>query len=83
MAAGLADPGSPALDVLVLIVFLYVFQGVASVHRLVATGRLARPWLIAMYVLLAMPQAVLFMACMGMVDTWMHRAAMPGTHDKS
>jgi hypothetical protein len=84
MAAGLAEPGSAALDVLVLIVFLYVFQGVAAVHRLVAAGRLTRPWLIAMYVLLVvLPQAVLFVACMGMVDSWMHRTSLSGTNDKT
>lgn len=84
LAAGLADAGSAPMEILVLIVFLYVFQGVASVHRLVAAGRLTRPWLIAMYVLLAvLPQAVLFLACMGMVDSWMYRTATPGTHDKS
>jgi hypothetical protein len=84
LAAGLAEPGSAALDILVLIVFLYVFQGVAAVHRLVAAGRLTRPWLIGMYILLAvLPQAVLFVACMGMVDSWMFRTATSGTHDKS
>ena len=84
LAAGLAEPGSAALDVLVLIVFLYVFQGVAAVHRLVAAGRLTRPWLIAMYVLLVvLPQAVLFVACMGMVDSWMYRSSAPGPTDKT
>ena len=84
LAAGLAEPGSAALDVLVLIVFLYVFQGVAAVHRLVAAGKLARPWLIAMYVLLVvLPQAVLFVACMGMVDSLVFRATTSGTHDKT
>ena len=83
LVAGLAATGSAALEILVLIVFLYVFQGVASVHRLVAEGRVTRPWLIAMYVLLAvLPQAVLFLACMGMVNSWMYKTTTPRTHDK-
>lgn len=84
LAAGLAEPGSAALEVLVLIVFLYVFQGVAAVHRMVAAGKVARPWLIAMYIFLViLPQAILFLACMGMVDSWIFRTATPGTHDKT
>ena len=84
LVAGLGAPGSPAMEVLVLLVFLYLFQGIASVHRLVVAGRLTMPWLIGMYVLLiVLPQAVLFMACLGMVDSWIFRKASPSPNDKS
>jgi len=84
LAAGQAQPGSAALEALVLLIFLYVFQGIAAIHRLVAAGRLAGPWLIAMYAtLIILPQAVLFVACMGMVDSWMFRKGAPSANDKS
>lgn len=84
LAAGQAAPGSLALEVLIMVVFLYVFQGVAAVHRLVAAGKLAGAWLIGMYALLIiLPQAVLFVACLGMVDSWVYPKAAPDTHDKS
>ena len=83
-AAGHAAPGPAALDVLIVIVFLYVFQGLAAMHRLVAHGRLAGTWLVVMYVLLVLlPQAVLFIACVGMVDSWWPRAGTPTPNDKS
>jgi len=84
LAAGQAEPGSAALDVLVLLIFLYVCQGIAAAHRLVAAGKVAGPWLVAMYVtLIVLPQAVLFVACMGMVDSWMFRTGAPRPNDKS
>ncbi|MGH8120980.1 MAG: DUF2232 domain-containing protein [Gammaproteobacteria bacterium] len=84
LAAGQAEQGTAALEVLVLLIFLYVFQGIAAVHRLVAAGRLARPWLLAMYVtLVVLPQAILFVACMGMVDSWMFRTGASGPKDKA
>ena len=84
LVAGQAEPGSVALEVLIMVVFLYVFQGIAAAHRMVAAGKLGGSWLIAMYVLLVLlPQAVLFVACLGMVDSWMLKKVTPGGHDKS
>jgi len=66
------QPGSAGLDILVVVIVLYLFQGLASVHRIVAAKSMPRGWLIMMYVLLFfVPQAVLLVACLGLVDSWM------------
>ena len=59
-------------DVLVLVIFLYMFQGLSAVHRGVHRRKLSAAWLGIMYCLLIlMPQMVLFISCIGMVDSWM------------
>jgi len=66
------QPGSAGLDILVVVIVLYLFQGLASVHRIVAAKSMPRGWLIMMYVLLLLvPQSVLLVACLGLVDSWM------------
>lgn len=69
---GGGQPGSAGLDILVVVIVLYLFQGLASVHRIVAAKSMPRGWLIMMYVLLLLvPQSVLLVACLGLVDSWM------------
>jgi len=69
---GSGQPGSAGLDILVVVIVLYLFQGLASVHRIVAAKSMPRGWLIMMYVLLFLvPQAVLLVACLGLVNSWM------------
>ncbi|MEX2523554.1 MAG: DUF2232 domain-containing protein [Gammaproteobacteria bacterium] len=59
-------------DMLIVLVFMYLFQGLASVHRTVYRRELSQGWLIGMYVLmLLMPQMALLVACVGMVDAWL------------
>ena len=59
-------------DTLIILVFMYLFQGVATVHRTVERRELSAGWLIGMYVLmLLMPQAALLVACIGMADAWL------------
>jgi len=59
-------------DLVVVLVFLYLFQGVACVHRWVAGRGMSSGWLLGMYVLLLiMPQLILFVACVGMADSWL------------
>lgn len=64
----------PALfrDLLVILVFLYLFQGVAAVHRTVHQRGWSAGWLAGMYLmLLLLPQMVLFIACIGLADAWL------------
>jgi Predicted membrane protein (DUF2232). len=78
MFMGLAKPGATALELIVAVVFLYVFQGISALHRLVAAGKLAGLWLVLMYVLLIVaPQTILLVACLGMADSWLYRAKAP------
>ncbi|RKZ46688.1 MAG: hypothetical protein DRQ48_07270 [Gammaproteobacteria bacterium] len=66
--------GSAGLDILVVVIFMYLFQGLASVHRIVSEKKLPQIWLMVMYILLAvLPQAILIIACLGLVDSWMNR----------
>ncbi len=71
--------GSAGLDILVVVIVLYLFQGLASVHRIVAAKSMPRGWLIMMYVLLLfVPQAVLLVACLGLVDSWITNRSKKG-----
>lgn len=66
--------GSAGLDILVVVIFMYLFQGLASVHRIVNAKKLPQVWLVVMYLLLIiMPQAILIVACLGLVDSWINR----------
>jgi hypothetical protein len=65
------SPLQPALrDLVMVLLFMYVFQGLATVHRTVAGKRLSRVWLVVMYgMLLLIPDVILFIACIGMADS--------------
>lgn len=59
-------------DLLIILVFMYLFQGLAAVHRTVFLRKLSTAWLFGMYsLLLLMPQMALFLACIGMADSWL------------
>ena len=84
MVVGKSNPGSPALDMLIVLVFLYLFQGLAMIHRTVAAKSLSQAWLVAIYaLLLVVPQTVLLLACLGMVDSWLYRTAVVSRNDNS
>lgn len=74
--SALAVPGVPVLrDLVPLLVLLQLLQGLAVVHALVAGAGANSAWLVAIYVLLALPmvttQAALTLALVGLVDNWM------------
>jgi len=79
LVAGGGQQGSVGIDVLVVVIVLYLFQGLASVHKTVAAKNMPRGWLVMMYVLLLfVPQAVLLVACLGLVDSWMANRGKKG-----
>ena len=61
-----------ATNLLVLLVVLYLFAGLAVVHGVVARSGASVGWLVALYVLLvvALVQMVLVLALLGLADTW-------------
>lgn len=66
-------------DLLVIGLFAFLFHGVAAVHRTVASRGLHRGWLAGMYVLMVLlPQMLLFLACIGLVDAWFGRDGTAG-----
>lgn len=77
--------GSAGLDILIVVIFLYLFQGLASVHRIVAEKSMPQVWLVMMYILLIfLPQAILIVACLGLVDSWKNRSKVAnGPDDKN
>lgn len=84
VALGRLAPGSVVMDMLFLLVFLYLLQGIASIHRTVARQGLASAWLAGLYaLLLVVPQTILFVACLGMVDSWLIKPDDGGRNDIS
>ena len=84
VATGSAHPGSMTLEILVLLIFIYMFQGLASIHRLFAARNLATGWLVGIYVLmLVVPQIILFLACLGMADSWLIKQGQTHHNDNS
>jgi hypothetical protein len=74
LVGGLVDVGFDqwlVRNLLLVLIVTHMFQGIASIHRVVFKRRLSRGWLVAMYgFLLFLPQTVLFLACIGMADIW-------------
>jgi Predicted membrane protein (DUF2232) len=82
VVTGHAHPGSIVLEILILLIFVYLFQGLASVHRLIAARNLATGWLIGIYVLMfVVPQIILFLACLGMADSWLIKQVKTSQND--
>jgi len=79
-----AKPGTAVLDILVLLVFLYLFQGLATIHRAVAVNSVPKVWLVILYLMLfIIPQAMLFVACIGMVDSFVAKQRPQDQNDNS
>ncbi|MDH3453140.1 MAG: hypothetical protein OEN20_12045, partial [Gammaproteobacteria bacterium] len=72
MAAAWLLQSAFLLNLAVLIVAIYLFQGLAVAHGLVKKRGLGRGWLIGLYVLLffAFVQVALLLAVLGMLDAW-------------
>lgn len=72
-AAALALPGN-LLDGLAFVALaVYLFQGLAVVHGVVAARGMGTAWLAGLYILglLALPQMVLALALLGVADAWL------------
>ncbi len=60
-------------DIMVVLMFVYLIQGISSVHRNVDKFKLSTAWIASMYCLLIlMPQMALFIACLGMMDVYVN-----------
>jgi len=70
---GLVSGAQPGLvyDLSGIIIAGLMFQGIAIAHQTVAIKQLSSAWLVGLYVLLFLfPQAMLILATIGLVDTW-------------
>ena len=63
---------SMAGDMLIVLLSLYMLQGLALAHAVVAMKKLHIGWLIGLYVLafVVLPQLMLAVAAVGLLDTW-------------
>ena len=61
-----------APDLLLVLTPLWLFQGLAVMHGLFAERGVRPGWLVGVYALLIlfMPQTLMLVACLGLVDTW-------------
>ena len=58
-------------DILVVLVFMYLIQGISFAHRTVDKLKLSVSWLIFLYcILMLTPQMGLLIACLGIVDVF-------------
>ncbi len=58
-------------DIMVVLMFMYLIQGISSVHRNVDKLKLSTAWIVSMYcLLLLLPQMALFIACLGMTGVY-------------
>jgi predicted membrane protein DUF2232 len=58
-------------DTIVILMLMYLIQGISSVHRNVDKFKLSTAWLISMYSLLILiPQMGRLIACLGMMDVY-------------
>lgn len=84
--SGLSWQGSALLgDLLPLLLLLLLLQGLAVVHAVVARSGASVGWLVAVYVMLALPvvmaQTALVLAVAGLVDNWMNFRTFFGSKD--
>lgn len=66
---------SIALEIFLVMMILYLFQGLASVHRIVAIKKMHSIWLMAMYFwLFILPQMFLVLVCLGLADAYANQS---------
>ncbi len=81
-ALGAATAPDWARDLLILVVVVYLTQGLAVLHGLVAQTGTNRIWLAVLYLMLVffLPHAALVVSGLGLVDTWVNiRARIPAS----
>ncbi|GAB6042731.1 hypothetical protein [Endothiovibrio diazotrophicus] len=69
---GADQVGALSTNLALVAVVLFLFEGVAVVHGVVARMKLAQGWLVALYalLLLALPQMAVLLSALGYADAW-------------
>ena len=71
-ALGFGVVSTLALQWVLVVTVLFLFVGLAVVHATLANLKVARGWLIAIYVLMSLlPQVLLLVVVVGMLDPWL------------
>lgn len=63
--------GQMATEMGLIILSLYLLQGLAVAHGMVGIAKAGVGWLVALYVLMIIPQLVMLMVMVGLMDTWL------------
>jgi len=70
-------------DVFILLMLLYLFQGLATIHRFVYTHGLSKAWLTGMYILFFLvPHVMIFVSCVGIADSSLEKAGQNKDRDQ-
>lgn len=74
-----------AINLALVLLVMYLFAGLGVVHGAVARSGASVGWLIAVYVLMvvALPQMILVLALLGLIDTWVNFRARFGRASNS
>ncbi|MEE8379214.1 MAG: DUF2232 domain-containing protein [Gammaproteobacteria bacterium] len=75
---------SMATEIMIVVLSLYVIQGLAMIHAVIAIRKMHVAWLIGIYMVtfFILPQLMVVVALLGLVDTWVdfrQRASTLGT----
>ena len=73
-----------AIEIMIVVLSLYILQGLAMIHAIVAIKKLHVAWLGVLYLVafFILPQLVAVVALLGLIDTWVdfrHRVGALGT----
>jgi len=73
-----------ATEIMIVVLSLYVIQGLAMIHAVIAIRKMHAAWLIGVYMVtfFILPQLMVVVALLGLVDTWVdfrQRASTLGT----
>lgn len=63
--------GQMALEMAMVVLSLYLLQGTALVHYVVATTQAHVLWLVAFYALMMVPQMLILVIILGLIDSWL------------
>lgn len=82
---GLAPGPGPLPDLLIVLIPLYLIQGLAVLHQIHHARGLHGGWLFGLYALLLffIPHAALLVACVGLVDIWADLRSRLGSTPKA
>ncbi len=70
----LDNVGALGRDMVMVVLLMYMLQGLAVVHAIVAKRGASKAWLVVTYILLAiaLPQVAMILAVAGLMDTWLN-----------
>lgn len=66
-------------NVTVVLMTVFVFQGLAVVHSLVKTRKMATGWLIGCYMMLILPHTLALLGALGLADNWLNLRKLDDT----